>query len=143
MRKTSCKAKTPLSEFKITTSQNPLINNQTVISTRNLTTALAYLNIPTYSWTFALILDWTWSCNRLLSFVVQISNLWLTPLHRSQNVTNSSNLIDCCWLQSSSLYKRWRSRSIWLQNLKAYKCSIFSHSIWVLGLCFYVWWLSK
>jgi len=80
MGKTSRKAKTPLGEFKVTTHKNPLINNpvihnQAVTSIRNLTTTLAYSKISTYSWTFAPIPNWTWSCNSLLSFVAQISNL--------------------------------------------------------------------
>ena len=49
MGKTSNKEKTPLSEFKVSTSKNPLINNQAVTSMRNLTTTLAYPKIPTYS----------------------------------------------------------------------------------------------
>ena len=125
MGKTSNKEKTPLSEFKVSTSKNPLINNQAVTSMRNLTTTLAYPKIPTYSWTFTLIPNWTWSYSRLLYFA-QISNLWLTFLHGSQYVTNSSNLNECCWLQSSSLHQQWRSASTWLQNLMAYKSSSLS-----------------
>ena len=73
MGKTSHKAKTPLSKFKVTTLKNPLINNQTVTSMRNLTTTLAYPKIPTYSWTFASIPNWTWSWSRVLS-LVKINN---------------------------------------------------------------------
>ena len=126
MGKTFHKAKTPSGEFKVTTSKNPLINNQAVISMRNLTIILAYPKIPTYSWTFAPISNWTWSCSSLLSFDVQISNFWLILLHGSQYVTNSRNLNDCCWLQSSSLHKWWRLGSTWLHNPMAYKCSNFS-----------------
>ena len=122
--KTSCKAKNPPGEFKVTTFKNPLINNQAVTSMRNLTTTLVYPEIQTYSWIFASILNWPWSCSRLLYFA-QISNLWLTPLHGSQYMTKSSNLIDCCWLQSSSLHKRLRLWSTWLQNSKTYKRSSF------------------
>ena len=78
IEKTSCKAKIPSGEFKVTTPKNPLINNQAVTSIRNLTTTLAYPKIPTYSWTFALIPNWTWSCSSHLSFDAQISNMWLT-----------------------------------------------------------------
>ena len=105
-RKTSYKTKIPRGEFKVTTPKNPLINNQAVTSIRNFTTILAYPKIPTYSWTFASIPNWTWSCCSLLSFVAQISNLWLTLLYRSQYVTISSTWNDCCWLQSSSLHKQ-------------------------------------
>ena len=124
MRKTSCKAKT--SHFKVSTPKNPLINNQAVTSIRNLTTTLAYSEILTYSWTFAPILNWTWSCSSLLSFVAQIFNLWLTLSHGSQYITNSSNLNDYCWLQSSSFHQQWRSGSNLLQNVMAYKRSNFS-----------------
>ena len=47
--KTSCKAKTPPGDFKVTFFKNLLINNQAVTSIKNLTTTLAYPNIPTYS----------------------------------------------------------------------------------------------
>ena len=30
-----------------------------------------------------------------------------------------------CWLQIFSLHQQWRSRSTWLQNLKAQRCSSF------------------
>ena len=126
MGKTFHKAKTPSDEFKVTTPKNPLINNQAVTSMRNLTTTLAYPKISTYSWTFAPIPNWTWSCSSLLSFIAQISNLWLTPLHDFQYVTNSSNLNDIYWLQNSSLHKWWRSGSTWLQNPIAYKHNSFS-----------------
>ena len=122
----SCKAKTLSSDFKITTPKNPLINNQAVTSMRNLTTTLTYPNIPIYSWIFVPILNWTWSCSSLLFFDAQISNLWLTHLHESQYITNSSNLNDCCWLQISSLHQQWKSGSTWLQNPMAYKRNNFS-----------------
>ena len=143
MGKTSRKAKTSLGDFKVIILKNPLINNQAVISIRNLTTTLAYPEIPTYSWTLTPILNWTWSCSSLLSLDAQISTLWLTLLHKSQYVTNSSNLNDCCWLQSYSLHKQWRSGRTWLQYPKAYKRRSFTQSIWVLGLCIRVWRLLK
>ena len=92
--KTFRKTKTPPGEFQVTTPKNLLINNQAVISIRNLTTTLVYPKIPTYNWTFTSISNWTWSCSKLLRFP-QISNLWLASLHGFQYVTNSSNLIDC------------------------------------------------
>ena len=136
--KTFRKAKTPPGEFKVTTLKNSLINNQAVTSIRNLTTTLTYPKIPTYNQTFAPIPNWTWSCSRLLSFGAQIFNLWLTTLYGSQYVTNSSNLNGCCWLQSSSLYQWWGSRSTWLQNPMADKRSSFSQrkiNSWSLYLC--------
>ena len=78
MGKTSRRAKTLPGDFKVTTPKNPLINNQVVTSIKNLTTTLVYPKIPTYSWTFVSIPNWTWSCSSLLSLDAQISNLWLT-----------------------------------------------------------------
>ena len=49
MEKTSHKVETLPGEFKVTIPKNPLINNQVVTSTRNLTTTLAYPKIPIYS----------------------------------------------------------------------------------------------
>ena len=89
------------------------------MSMRYLTITLPYPKIPTYSWTFTPIPNWTWSCSSILSFVTQIFNLWLTSLHESQYVTNFfaqilartnfNNLNDCYWLQNSSFHKWWRS----------------------------------
>ena len=124
MGKTSCKAKAPSSEFKITTPKNPLINNQAITKYLGLSqNTLDYPKIPTYDWTFAPILNWTWSSSDFFSSCTNF-----------QFVTNSNNLNDCYWLQSSSLHKRWRSRSTWLQNSKAYKRNSFTQSISVLGV---------
>ena len=49
METTSRKAKTLSGEFKVTTPKNLQINNQAVTSIKNLTTTLAYPEIPTYS----------------------------------------------------------------------------------------------
>ena len=77
-RKPLVRKKPPPNEFKFITPKNPLINNQAITSMRNLTTTLAYPNIPTYHWTFAWMPNWSWYCSSLLSFVAKISNLWLT-----------------------------------------------------------------
>ena len=78
IEKTFHKVKTTSDDFKVTTPKNSLINNQAVTKISNLTTILAYSKIPTYSWIFASIPYWTWSCSSLLSFDAKISNLWLT-----------------------------------------------------------------
>ena len=62
MGKTSRKTKISPSDFQVTTPKNPLIKNQAVTDTRNLTTTLAYPKIPTYSWTFSPLFNWTWYC---------------------------------------------------------------------------------
>ena len=138
MGKTSRKTKISPGEFKVTIPKNPLINNQAITSIRNLTTTLPYPKIPTYSWKFTSIPNWTWYYSSLLSFIAQISNLWLTHLHGSQYMTNSSNLNDCCWLQISSLHQQWKSGSTWLQNPMVYNRSSFSQkklNSWSLYPC--------
>ena len=126
IRKTTCKAKTPPGDFKVITLKNPLINNQEITSIRKLTTTIAYTEILTYSWTLTPIPNWTWSCSIILSLDAQISNLWLTFLHESPYMANSSKLNECCWLQSYSLYQQLRSASTWLQNHMVYICSNIS-----------------
>ena len=49
MGKTFRKAKALPGDFKVITLKNPLINNQAVTSIRNLTTTLAYPEIPYYN----------------------------------------------------------------------------------------------
>jgi len=51
-------------------------------------------------------------------------NMWLTKDAQLQYVTNTPTWRSC-WLQSSSLHQQWRSRSTWLQNSKAQRCSSF------------------
>lgn len=48
------------------------------------------------------------------SFFCTDSSTWLTPATWR-----------CCWLQSSSLYQQWKSRSTWLQNLKVQRRNSF------------------
>ena len=62
------KAKTPSGDFKVTTPKNPLINNQMIISkNESYQLPLAYPKLPTYSWIFTPIPNWTWSCNDTFS----------------------------------------------------------------------------
>ena len=53
--------KTPPCEFKGTTPKNPLINNQTVTSMKNLITMLAYPKIPTVGLHFIAQAQIIWS----------------------------------------------------------------------------------
>ena len=142
MGKTSHKAKIPPGYFKVTTSKNSLINNQAITSIRNLTTTLAYPKISTYNWTFASIPNWTWSCSELLRFV-QISNLWLTPLHGSSTwltLVTWLIVVSCKILhfinnkyQNALGYKiLWRTNAV--ASLKENKS---------LDLCIHMWWLLK
>ena len=123
MSKTSCKAKT--------TPRNPLINNQAVISMRNLTTTLLYSEIPTYSWTFVSIPNWTRSCNRLLR--MHRSSTWLTP-------TTWLTVIGCKILHFKDVEDQV---AFGYKTLRCTKSSSFSQSIWVLSLYFRTRWLLK
>ena len=128
MGKTSQKAKTPLDEFKAATPKSPLMNNQAVTSMRNLTTTLAYPKILTYSWTFAPIPNWTWSCSSFLFFDAQISNLWLILCTNTNTWLTPHQPFDCCsWFAIASLRNTNEIFNVsarefaWLQNSKAYK----------------------
>ena len=143
MGKTFCKEKTQLSDFKAITSKNLLINNQIVTSMRNLTTTLAYFKIPTYSWIFAPIPNWTWFCGSFLSFDVQISNLWLifcTDLSTWLTLATWIIVIDCKVLHfiNNEDQEALGYKILWRINVVAsYK------ETKTLGLCFHVWWLLK
>ena len=119
----SHKAKTPPSDFKVTTSKNPLINNQAVTSIMNLTNypaIQAYPKISTYSWTFAPIPNWTWSCSSHFSLDAQTSNLWLTLC-----TDPSTWLIPVTWMvvgyKILHFINNENQESTWLQNPTAYK----------------------
>ena len=143
MGKTSRKTKTPLSDFKVTTPKNPLINNQAVTSIRNLITTLAYPKIPTYSWTFASIPNWTWSCNSLLSLNAQISNLWLTLYTDPSTWLTPATLNDAVGCKiihfiHNEDQKALGYKTLWCTN------AIASHrENKSLGLCICEWWLLK
>ena len=121
-----CKTKISLDDFKVTIPKNLLINNQAITSIRNFTK---------YPWPiskYQLTVELSPQCPIGLDLVVaffsldaQTSNLWLTFYTDPKYVTNSSNL-NRCWLQSSSLHKKWKFGSTRLQNPMAYKRSSFS-----------------
>ena len=129
--------------FEITTPKNPLINNQAVISIRNLTTTLAYPKIPTYSWTFILIPNCTWSCSSLLSLDAHISNLWLTfSMDPSTWLTLATlnNVVGCKVLHfiNNEDQEAFGYKTLWHTN------AIASHKEnKSLGLYIRIWWLLK
>ena len=143
MWKTFRKAKTPPSDFKVTTLKNPLINNQVVTSIRNLTPTLAYPKIPTYNWTFVSIPNWTWSCSSLLSIDAQISNLWLTSCTDPSiwlTPTTWMNIV-CCkvlYFINNEDQEALGYKTLWHTN------AVASHGEnKALNLCIHVWWLLK
>ena len=141
--KTSHKAKTSLSDFKVTTPKNPLINNKMVTSIRNHSTTLAYPKIPTYTWIFTLIPNWIWSCSSILSFDAQISNLWLTlcmDLSTWLTLATWMIVIGCKVFHfiNNEDQKTLGYKTLWRTNAAT------SHKEnKALGLCFHVWWLLK
>ena len=54
----------------------------------------------------------------------KLFNIWTPPFCTDPN-TWITPATWRCWLQSSSLHQQWRSRSTWLQNLKAQRRSGF------------------
>ena len=118
--KTSCKAKIPPGEFQVITLKNLLINNQVVTSIRNLNTTLTYPKILTYSWTFTLISNWTWSCGDF--FLCTDSSTWLTP-------SNWLIVVGCKIIH----FKHVEGLEVLgYKTLRCTKRSNFSQSIWVL-----------
>ena len=138
-----CKAKTPMGDFKVTISKNPLINNQAITSIRNLTNYLAYPEIPTYSWTFASILNWTWFYSSLLSFDVQTSNFWLTLCTNLSTWLTPPTWTDVVgykilhFINNEDL-KALGYKTLWRTNVVAsHRKNKF------LGIYIHVWWLLK
>ena len=90
-------AKTPLSDFQVTTPEAPLLSQQAVTSKGILST------LPIYSWTLTLIPNWTCSVVTVFLFDARLPSTWLTncvdPSTRLQSPTREG-----CWLQSSSIH---------------------------------------
>ena len=65
--------------------------------------------IPTYNWTFTPIPNWTYSVVTISPFDARLPSTWLIncadPSTRLQSPTREG-----CWLQSSPVHLRWRSR---------------------------------
>ena len=80
------KVKTPQSDFQVTILKNPLFKNQVITSIRNLITTKS---IPKYQPIVKYLLQSPIGLDFVEDFFnAQISNLWLTTLHRSQYMTN-------------------------------------------------------
>ena len=80
--------------------------------------------IPTYSWTFTPIHNWT--CNIVTISPFNGSKYVINQsMHRSKYVTNTTTWKGC-WLQSSSVYLHDKDQEApWSQNLTAYYRSSF------------------
>ena len=107
-------AKTPPSDFKVTTLENLLLSKQTVTS-KGIPVPYTNLQLNPYP---NIQLDLFYSDN--LSFQCTIPGTWLT------NCANSSTQLDHQPEKDVSckvllFITRWRSWSSWSQNLKVYK----------------------
>ena len=107
-------AKTPPSDFKVTTLENLLLSKQTVTS-KGIPVPYTNLQLNPYP---NIQLDLFYSNN--LSFQCTIPGTWLT------NCANSSTQLDHQPEKDVSckvllFITRWRSWSSWSQNLKVYK----------------------
>ena len=65
-------AKTPSGDFQVTTPETPLLSQQAVTSTGIPST------LPTYSWTFTPIPNWTCSVVTVPLFDARLPSTWLT-----------------------------------------------------------------
>ena len=102
MRKTNT-TKTPLGDFKVITPEIPLLSQQAITS-KGIPIPYTNLQLNPYPNTQLDLF-----CSENFSFWCTAPNTWLTnyanPSTRLQSPTRKG-----CWLQSSSVHPRWRSR---------------------------------
>ena len=88
-------AKTPPSDFQVTTPETPLLSQQAVTS-KGISSTL-----PTYSWTLTPIPNWTCSVVTISPFDARLPSMWLTncvdPSTRLQSPTKK--VVGCKVLQ--------------------------------------------
>ena len=117
MEKTNT-AKSPLGDFKVTTPEIPLLSQQAVTSKWIL---VPYINLQLNHYP-SIQLDLFYSDN--FSFWSTTLSTWLTnytdPSTRLQSPTREG-----CWLQSSSVHQRWRSRRCLVTKPTVHKHSNF------------------
>ena len=87
--------KTPPDDFQVTTLETPLLSQQAV------TSKIISSTLPTYSWTFTPIPNWTCSIVTVPLFYARLPNTWLTncanPSTQLQSPTKK--IVDCKVLQ--------------------------------------------
>ena len=103
-------AKTPPDDFQVTTFETPLLSQQAVTRKEIPST------LPTYSWTFTPILNWTCSTVIVLLSDARLPSTWLTIARILERDFNNINWEDC-WLQSSSVHPHDEDQEdAWSQN---------------------------
>ena len=90
-------AKTPLSDFQVTTPETPLLSQQTVTSKGIPST------LPIYSWTFTPIPNWTCFVVTVPLSDARLPSTWLTVAQIPVLNFNNTNWEDCR-LQSSLVH---------------------------------------
>ena len=103
-------AKTPPSDFQVTTPKTPLLSQQVVTSKAISST------LPTYSWTLTPISNWTCSVVTVTFSDARLPSTWLTvariPIHDFKTPTEK-----IYWLQSSSVHPHDEDQEdAWSQN---------------------------
>ena len=111
-------AKTPLGDFKVTTSKNPLLSQQMVTS-KGITVSYTNLQLNPYPNTQLDLF-----CSDNLSFWCTAPSTWLTNCVDPNTWLQSSTKEDC-WLQSSSVYHTMKIEK--LLNYKTLWCTKHSN----------------
>ena len=111
-------AKTPLSDFKVSSLENPLLSKQMVTVKES-----QYL-IPTYSWIIILMLNWTCSIVRISHFQCMSPNTWLTNYADFNTRLNHQLEKDVAAKFFSSSHDK-DQETPWTQNPTVYKHSNF------------------
>ena len=111
--------KNPIQRFLGHQSQESTNQEQAVTSIKYLITTLDYPKIPTYSWTFTPIPNWTWSYRDFFLYAWIPVYAWLP--------NNWLIIVSCKVLHFKA---HWRFGSTWLQNPKAHKNIVASHKLY-------------
>ena len=103
-------AKTPSSDFQVTTPETPLLSQQAVTSIGIPST------LPIYSWTLTPIPNWTCSVVTVLLSIARLPSTWLT-VARIPVRDFKTPIWKYFWLQSSSVHPHDEDqKDTWLQN---------------------------
>ena len=84
--------------------------------------------IPTYSWTFTLIPNWTCSVMTISHFQCTAPSTWLTNSMRESQYAANSPTWERCWLQSSSVHHTMKITK--LLGYKTLQCTNTVASSW-------------
>ena len=102
--------KTPPGDFQVTTPETPLLSQQ-VVTSKGISSTL-----PTYSWIFTPIPNWTCSVVTVPLSDAWLPSMWLTVARIPVRDFNSTNWEDC-WLPSCSVHSHDKDQEdTWSQN---------------------------